>query len=537
MLFMRALLCSLFWGLPFLALAQAPAPAWMPDLGDGTYQNPVLYADYSDPDICRVGEDYYLTASSFICQPGLPILHSRDLVNWTLIGHAIDHLAPREVYDLPDHGNGVWAPAIRHHDGSFYIYYGDPNYGIFMLSASDPAGPWTVPHLVRAGKGWIDPCPFWDDDGQAYLVHAWAGSRAGFKSVLMMHRMCADGKSLLGQPALIFDGHEAHPTVEGPKMYKHEGYYYILAPAGGVSTGWQLALRAQHPFGPYEERVVMAQGSSDVNGPHQGGWVRSAMDEDWFLHFQDRGAYGRIVHLQPMSWRDGWPMIGEDLDGDGIGEPVLRHRKPATWQAEVPQAPASSDEFNTHEWGLQWQWMGNPQVKWGYPSGNLGFLRLNAIPLADSAANLWEVPHLLLQKFPAESFTVTTKLDFHSKADGEEVGLVIMGEDYATLSIRQVNGALQLSQATCLRADRGTKETLMASADIPAQTHYLRVTVTPGGIARFSYSSDGREFQSLGSDFEAKPGRWIGAKVGLFCTRRGITNDAGYADIDWFRVE
>ena len=217
--------------------AQSVADAWSPDLGGGTYQNPIIFADYSDPDVCRVGEDYYLTASSFTNQPGLPILHSTDLVNWKLIGHAIHKLAPEEVYDHPDHGNGVWAPAIRHHQGRFYIYYGDPNYGIFMVSADQPQGPWAEPHLVQGGKGWIDSCPFWDEDGQAYLVHAWAGSRAGIKSVLMMRKMTPDGKSLVGDPVMIFDGHLDHSTVEGPKMYKENGYYYVFAPAGGVSTG------------------------------------------------------------------------------------------------------------------------------------------------------------------------------------------------------------------------------------------------------------------------------------------------------------
>ncbi|HWU12462.1 MAG TPA: family 43 glycosylhydrolase, partial [Caulobacter sp.] len=161
------------------ALAQAGPPAFAADQGDGTYRNPVLAGDYSDPDVVRVGETYYLTASSFTNVPGLPILKSMDLVNWTLIGHALPWITPVAHHATPRRGGGVWAPAIRHHDGKFMIYYPDPDFGIFLVTATDPAGPWSAPVLVDDSKGAIDPAPFWDDDGQGWLVHGWARSRAG----------------------------------------------------------------------------------------------------------------------------------------------------------------------------------------------------------------------------------------------------------------------------------------------------------------------------------------------------------------------
>ncbi len=238
---------------------------WVADNGDGTYRNPVLHADYSDPDVIRVGNDYYMTASSFNCVPGLPILHSRDLVNWKLIGHALHRLVPEEEFSMPQHGKGVWAPSIRFHNNEFYIYFPDPDHGIYLTKASNPAGPWSEPLLVAGGKGLIDPSPLWDDDGQAYLVYAFAGSRAGIKSVLMVDRMEPDGTRLYGQPVMVFDGSRDHPTVEGPKFYKRNGWYYIFAPAGGVTNGWQLVLRSRDVFGPYEAKTVMAQG----NFPHQ----------------------------------------------------------------------------------------------------------------------------------------------------------------------------------------------------------------------------------------------------------------------------
>ena len=173
---------------------RAPAPPWLPDLGDGQYRNPVLHADYSDPDVVRVGADYYMVASSFHCAPGIPILHSRDLVNWRIVGHALRRQVPEEVFAVPQHGKGCWAPALRFHDGKFWIYYPDPDFGIYLTTAADPAGEWSPPVLVKAGRGLIDPCPLWDDDGPVYLVHAWAKSRAGFNNVLTLVRLSADGR-------------------------------------------------------------------------------------------------------------------------------------------------------------------------------------------------------------------------------------------------------------------------------------------------------------------------------------------------------
>ncbi|MCC5021946.1 MAG: glycoside hydrolase 43 family protein [Candidatus Synoicihabitans palmerolidicus] len=227
----------------------------------------------------------------------MPIMHSRDLVNWELIGHALDRVYPEKHFRTPQHMKGVWAPCILcHHDGEFYIYRGDPDFGIYMVKAKDPRGPWELPVLVKEGRGagLIDPSPLWDDDGRAYLAHAFAGSRAGIKSLLVVQEMKLDGTAVIGQPALVFDGHDGHRTVEGPKFYKRGGMYYILAPAGGVTEGWQLALRSKNVIGPYEAQVVMHQGTTDINGPHQGGLVELDSGESWFTHFQDLGPYGRV---------------------------------------------------------------------------------------------------------------------------------------------------------------------------------------------------------------------------------------------------
>lgn len=512
---------------------------WVPDKGNGMYKNPVLNADYSDPDAIRVGEDYYLVASSFNAIPGLPILHSKDLVNWTIIGYALKRQPPFDVFAKPQHGNGVWAPAIRYHGGEFYIYYPDPDFGIYVIKAKNITGPWTDPVLVEAGKGIIDPCPFWDEDGKVYLVHAYAGSRAGIKSLLVIKEMDATGSKTTTEGILVFDGHETDATVEGPKLYKRNGYYYILAPAGGVSTGWQLALRSKNIYGPYERKVVMDQGASSINGPHQGAWVTTPGGEDWFLHFQDKEAYGRVVLLQPMKWVNNWPVIGVDKDGDGKGEPVLEYKKPAIGKTYPVATPAESDEFNGNRLGLQWQWHANPKATWLFMNPSKGTLRLFSDKAVDSARNLWDVPNLLLQKLPAEEFTVTTKLSFtpNPKLENEKAGLVMMGQSYATISLKSKKDGIYLVYGVCKDAYKGNAENEKTIVKLSSPVVYLRVKVSKGAKCRFGYSTDGNSFTDMEEEFQAEVGRWIGAKVGLFCTRITQINDAGYADVDWFRVD
>ena len=531
---------------------------WVSDNGDGTYKNPILHADYSDPDAIRVGDDFYMTSSSFNQVPGLPILHSKDLVNWEIIGNVFLQQPPYARYDSVVHGGGVWAPAMRFHKGEFYIYYPDPDHGIWMVKATNPAGAWSEPLLVKKSLGWIDPCPFWDEDGNAYLINGMAGSRSGIKSTLILNRMSEDGTKLLDNGVIVFDGHDKNPTVEGPKMYKRNGYYYILAPAGGVGTGWQLALRSKNIYGPYEEKVVLEQSTSTTNGPHQGAWVDTQTGESWFIHFQDKDAYGRIVHLEPMKWVNDWPFIGEDKDKNGIGEPVMSYKKPNVGKIFPIQTPQESDEFNSNQLGLQWQWAANSKSNWAFPAGSAyGFLRLFNVPVRDGIPNLWTVPNLLTQKFPAPNFSAITKFSFTARTENEEAGLIIMGIDYSYLSLKKTATGLVVYQAICKNAEGGKPETRSAEEKITSNTVYFKVKVDnvlpelpdskPFGTAEnsawgnarctFSYSTDGKTFKQIGESFAAKKGKWIGAKVGIFALRKGKTYETGYADFDWFRLE
>ena len=512
---------------------------WVADQGNGTYKNPILNADYSDPDAIRVGDDFYMISSSFEDVPGLPILHSKDLVNWTLIGHALKRQPPFEHFSVPRHGEGVWAPAIRYHNGGFYIYYPDPDFGIYLIIAKDPKGPWSDPVLVEGGKGLIDPCPLWDDDGAVYLVHGWAGSRAGIKSIITVNKLNAAGDKVIDAGAIVYDGHKTDATIEGPKLYKRNGYYYIFAPAGGVPTGWQLVLRSKSIYGPYERRVVLEQGKSTINGPHQGAWVTTQTGEDWFLHFQDKEAYGRVVILEPMKWMNDWPVMGVDVDNDGRGEPVATYKKPNVKKTYPITTPADSDEFSGNALGLQWQWQANPKGTWAFSNAAIGALTLFSDKLPDSAKNLWDAPNVLLQKFPADEFMVTTKLDFNpnSKIENERAGLVVMGFSYAGLALKSAKDGNYLVQMLCNKAVTGKPEVEKVLTKLKDNTAYLRVKVTNGAKCQFSYSLDGQKFTDAGEQFQAEVGRWIGAKVGLFCTRETQINDSGSADFDYFRFE
>jgi beta-xylosidase len=507
------------------------AGMWTPDLGNGRYKNPILFADYSDPDIIKVKNDFYMVASSFNCMPGIPILHSYDLVNWTIINHVYDRL-PFEKYDKPVHGEGSWAPSIRFHNGKYYVYFCTPQDGLFMASTEDVRGHWDL-HQVVSVEMWEDPCPIWDDDGNAYLVHS---KLCGTE--LYLHKMSPDGKKLLDNGKLIFKNVENQNTIEGPKFLKKDGYYYILAPAGGVSTGWQSVLRSKNIYGPYEDKVVMQQGSTDINGPHQGGIVELESGEWWFVHFQSRGAYGRIIHLQPAKWIDGFPYIGSLEGGKKIGEPVAEYKKPDAGGKYPIAIPQTSDSFESNKLGLQWQWHANPKKEWYSLTERKGFLRLNCVQNISQNGNLWFVPNQLLQKFPAPVFTATTKVEFHPEFVNERCGLVVMGRSWAGLSLDNTAEGVRLTMftGTFQTCDDQTSKIKTVTIDGNAPV-YLKVSVSEGAVCSFSFSQNGIDYTGIGEKFNAKEGVWIGAKVGLFSINPNIEKSRGYADFENFVVE
>lgn len=511
---------------------------WNADNGDGTYTNPILYADYSDPDAIRVGDDYFMVASSFCNAPGLPVLHSKDLVNWKVVNYVLNKI-PEDRYRSPIHGCGVWAPSIRYHEGLYYVCFPMPDEGIYMSTAVDPFGEWSEPINIRPGAGWIDPCPFWDEDGKAYLVAGVAKSRIGYKSVLHIVEMSPDGSRLIGDEIKVFDGNENdQETIEGPKLYKRNGWYYIFAPAGGVKTGWQTVLRSRNIYGPYEYRVVMRQGETEVNGPHQGAWVDTVTGEDWFIHFQDVYSAGRIIHLQPMEWVDDWPIIGAHRENETCGYPVLRFRKPTVKREKAFNKsdicePATSDDFSGGRPGLQWQWNANPEENW-LSLENHAELRLNA---KNKKAPYGDTPNLLLQKWPAPEFSCITVMDISELECGDEAGVISMGMEYGLVTfvvdedfidVRAVRGTQQFGKILV----ENTLEHCESIARLDKNTTQLWVKYMVERVGRqdisqsernfplenvtIQYSIDGVQFEDV-LKMKAVPGRWVGVKNGVFC--------------------
>lgn len=509
---------------------------WKADLENGNYQNPILFTDYSDPDVIRVGDTFFMTASSFNCVPGLPILVSKDLVHWQICNYAIKNL-PFETYDRPAHGKGIWAPSIRFHDEKYWIFVGMPDEGIFMTNTEDPYGDWSPLTCVWSGKGFIDPCPYWEEDGSAYIIHAYAKSRIGFKSKLGIFAMSNDGTTCIGKDRFLFDGTETQPTIEGPKVYKRGNYYYIFAPAGGVTSGWQTVLRSTSLQGPFEEKIVMHQGSTKINGPHQGGLVDTPDKSQWFLHFQDRGVYGRILYLQPVNWVDNWPVIGEDSNKEGIGEPVSTYKKPSGCAKVNAIEPESSDDFLNGKLGLSWQWMGN--VKDGYYSmtDKKDYLRLFAVnPTGCPNEILWNCSNLLTQKIMAPAFCMITKFDISSLCVGEKTGVTVIGGNYAFLAVKKKEDNFYLQYVVSYLESKDVKEKILweteLKLDVTERKLWFHIQFYETGKCKFSISTNGKLLNVFKDCFYPQKGIWMGAKVGLFALKdEGASK--GYVDIEY----
>ena len=485
-----------------------------------TYRNPILFSDYSDPDVIRDGDNYYLVASSFHFVPGLPILKSSDLVHWTIIGHALPRITIHPLYDRVGgnrYGRGVWAPAIRKHNGLFYIYFPTPDEGIFVVTAPKIEGPWSKPVAVIAGPNLEDPCPLWDDDGKAYLIHSRTGA-----GPLILHRMAPDGMSVLDDGKEIVRDPKNLPTLEGPKLYKRNGWYYIFAPFGGVSKGAQAVLRSRSIDGPYEHRVVLAQGSSAINGPHQGAYVETPDGQPWFVHFQSRDAHGRIVHLEPVRWEDDWPVIGQAPSGATSGEPV------STWEMPHHAGPASharpqtSDEFSGAQLGPQWEWNHNPDDDHWSLTKRVGYLRL----YPTKATGLLDARNTLTQQMQDESLELTARLELEGMRDGVHAGIAMLEKGASGLEVVQDGGK------------RGLK--VFHGSDLgngPAVTGkdvVLRLRVQGNEVTYFYSLDGGKSFRQLGEAVPITFSWWKGSRPSLFAYGVQESEDA-YVDFDWAR--
>jgi beta-xylosidase len=484
------------------------------------YRNPILFADYSDPDVIRVDADYYLVASTFHFVPGIPILHSRDLVHWSISGHVVDRLTMSPAYDMEGglrYGRGVWAPAVRFHNGLFYVYFPTPDEGVFVATASTMTGPWSAPEAVLTGPGYEDPCPFWDDDGKAYLVHSKVGA-----GPLILHRMSADGKKVLDEGKEIMRDPTNLPTLEGPKMYKRNGWYYIFAPYGGVPVGAQAVLRSRSIYGPYEYRTVLAKGNTDINGPHQGGYVETPDGKGWFVHFQSRGAHGRIVHLQPVRWANDWPVMGNAPEGATTGEPVKEYTMPVVLHPQPTDKPQTSDDFNEKTLSPMWEWNHNPVNEGWSLTEQPGFLRLHTAFSQD----LLHARNTLTECLQDETAEVTVRLDLNRLAAGDRAGLSLFDVSKSYVAVVQGERSRKLVFSN--------KDAETAGTEISSRFVQLRGRVD-GEVATYAYSlDDGATFTPIGTEVKLAFGWWKGARPAVFAfnTDPGAKNH-GFVDVDW----
>ena len=496
------------------------------DQGDGTYRNPVINGDYSDPDVVRVGDDYYMVTSTFHMSPGATILHSKDLVNWEIIGHAFSDISQFDMaYSSENMGNyshGVWACAIRFHNSRFYVYTTDPSTGGFMTSAINPAGPWEPAHKFLDAKNHDDCCPFWDDDGKAYLTIA---NFPGGEYDIYLYRMSPDGKSLLDKGTIIHSGEGAEAT----KLQKINGWYYIFYCENLPDTRRvQMVIRSKNIYGPYEYKRLAQERGTNLNAA-QGGLVQTKNGNWYFLHHIDEPSdrIGRTLALSPVTWIDEWPMIGA-VESDGVGRMAMGGIKPI--QDYPITKPQSSDEFNCKTLGPQWNWNHSPKNdKWSLTERS-GFLRLYASkPIKDGGYE--NASNSLMQRTMGEYGTITTCVDVSGMEDGQLGGICVVNTAIGLLKVTQERGTRFIEAETNDKIFKGTELTYTKI--------WLRATALKN-YYEFSYSTDGNIFAPIG-EVMLGPGKgwvwrnWRGIQIGLF--NWNMNADKGYLDFDWFHYE
>jgi beta-xylosidase len=494
-------------------------PAWG-DQGDGTYRNPVVPGDYSDLDCIRVGADYYAMSSTFQFSPGVVILHSRDLVNWTILGHVVtdlNQIGPELDWTrMSRYGKGIWAGALRHHDGKFWVYFGTADEGFFMSTAKNPAGPWEPLHPVLRAAGWDDCCPFWDDDGQGYLVAT--NFRDNYKTWLF--KLTPDGRDLMPDSRLLLNegsGREAN------KLYKIDGTYYHLYSENRAGVGrYVMMQRAKTILGPYTEKKQLGHADRPAMEPNQGGLVQTEGGAWYFFTHHGTGAWeGRCASLLPVTWIEGWPIIGE-VGADGIGSMVWSGTKPVSGTSRA--TPQSSDEFDAASLPPQWEWNYQPRAeKWSLTE-RPGFLRLQAFPPLRSDDLLSAGNTLTQRAMRTKENVVTLALDLSGMADGQVAGLCHFAKGYSTLGVRQEGGRRTLESARGPAVIRGPA--------VVGPKLWLRSEWGLDGLSRYSYSEDGAGFTPFGEPSQLTWGSYRGDRIGIY-TYNSL-GEAGHLDVDWF---
>lgn len=467
------------------------------------YKNPIIHLDFSDPDVIRVNDEFYLIASSFNQVPGIPILHSKNLVEWEYLGYALNKLPSK--FGEVKHGEGVWAPSIRYHNNLFYIVFPMPDEGIFEIHSKNILGPWSAPNLLIEGKGYEDPCPIWINE-KAYLVFSFVKSRIGFNSLLALIEVSPDLSKTIGQYQIIYDGHNNNPTIEGPKFYKRNDYFYILAPAGSVKSGWQVALRSKNIFGPYESKIILYQGDTLINGPHQGALIDLNIDDEYvFIHFQDKRSYGRILHLEPVRWINDWPIIGnindELLPGTPVSNGECQINLKTNYKIQI------SDDFKGEKLSFMWQKPTNIDDFYYFNKG-LFFKLKNT--LFNNEINL--LPYMFLTKIAGLNFDIETEINLENIHNYNHFGFIVFGITYKCIEFCKENNKIycRLIAGELGKKDKTIKETKLDSKIIKINGKFRNKK-----IYDLVYSLKINDKMFIKNSY-AKEGKWIGTKLGFY---------------------
>ena len=531
-----------------ISIALAQQTGKWGDQGDGTYRNPIIAGDYSDPDPIRVGDDYYMVTSTFQISPGVHVLHSRDLVNWETIGAVfsdVSKLGPNFNWDRMNNYNvGVYAPTIRYHDGKFWVfvncYSGE---GFWMATATNPAGAWSVTQIKdKNGKpmrtsGWSDPCPFWDEDGKAYL----GSSKPGGIWYSYLFQMTPDGTQLLDADVdsmnvfgtikpWPYHGTAVSPVFssEGNKVFKANGFYYLIHIEFLGEGKGTYVLRSKNIWGTKSDGSPGKPGDAglyekkkfadDIHIPGQGGFVMTA-DGRWFWMAQfNRGSSdGRNTNLFPVVWVDGWPLPKADI-----------------WQTLKPiksnkiTLPQGSDEFNSKKLHPQWQWNYQPRAdKWTLTERS-GFLRLYAFRPIEKG-KFFKAGNTLCQRYlKSDTLVVTTKIEIAAMSNGQEAGMTHFngGKNYANIGVIQKDGV------RFLKYEEDGHEVIGLSLTNSITTIWFRSRVGFNDVNSYEYSLDGKSFLSFGGKYLLKWGNYRGDNIGIYTYNNEA--DAGYVDVDWF---
>ena len=489
---------------------------------DGTYRNPVIPSDYSDLDCIRVGQDYYAISSTMQFSPGMTILHSRDLVNWEIAGNAVTDLtqiSPALGWkEMDRYGRGVWAGTLRYHNGRFYLFFGTPDEGYFMTSAPSAKGPWKPLTPLLKESGWDDCTALWDQDGKAYFLGTCF--KEGYKTYLFT--MYPDGESIDRSSArLINEGQHR----EANKLIYHDGYYYLIFSEYKSGIGrYVMAKRDKSMSGSFsEERQLLLPCTAEME-PNQGGIVDVQGKWYFFTHHGSGDWGGRIASLLPVTWMDGWPMIGDLSDGTP-GK--------MSWQAAMPvknktrlRLQTSDDFSNSKELAPQWQWNYQPRADKYSFTARRGWLRMYAFkPLRNHT--LLKVGNILTQRtFRTSHNEVVVKMDIRHLADGQHAGLSHFASSSALLGVVRQDGHVYMEYQHDDHPQLGDT--------IKSATLWIKSSWSSDGLSTFSYSTDGHTYHPFGT-YQLSWGYYRGDRIGIF--NYNDISDSGYIDIDYFHYD